>query len=204
MVVKIDITKTQGAIVLILFLIGAASLISYATQSNIITLNPAGSGPKIGSVTNQGKENEKIGPYDNHPTMENVTGGTQGKIENGNLYLIRPASQYGGGLWIQVELVNRGEIDNRYDYFKESLAVYQADTDNVQLWTNNESWTKVPETNELLSKTEKPATFQIEKRYVDNGYPLVIALENGSYLAKENYDSYPKPIHYSSIEQADY
>ena len=204
MLAKIEITKPQAGVVLILFLIGTVSLLSYATPSNTITLNPAGSGSKIGSVIDQTKENEKIGPYDNNPTLENVTGGTGGEIENGNLYFIWPNPEYGGGLWIQIELVNRKDMDNKYYSFEENIAVYQADTDNVSLWTNNEHWNKLSNQNKLLIKAGRPVTFQIEKQHVDNDYPLVITLENGSYSAKENHDTYPKPLHYSSIEQADY
>ncbi len=190
---------------MILISIGGSLFLAYAATSGTAKLSPRDdSAPNICSVTNQKRKKENIGPYDNYPSMENLTGGERGKLDNGNLFFLRPQAEYDDGLWVQVELVNRGEFYEKYENFKENISIYQANTNNSDLWTNSESWTQLANKIELLTMEGSPVTFQIPEQYVDHDYPLVVTLENGKYQTKENFDSYPGPIHYLSVDEADY
>lgn len=191
-------------LIILLLLMGGIFFVVYATSSDTAIINPTSSAPEMATVVNQTKENSKIGPYNDHPIMENVIGGSSGTIENGNLYFVQPKPQYNAGLWTQVELVNRGEIDLKYTSFSENFAVYQATTSNPDGWTNNSNWVKVPKENAFITLSGTPATFEVKSSYVDSDYPLVVALENGNYYAKENYESYPGPVHFLSVEKGGY
>lgn len=125
-------------------------------------------------------------------------------VDHGNLYLIRPSPQYRRGLWIQVELVNRWEIDNFYLVFEENVGVYRVTTDNSELWENDDYW--VPVQQENMSKSGKPIEFQVPEVYVSYDYPLVIAIDNMYYEVRpENAENVcVGAYHYVSVEEGDY
>ncbi len=205
---KFSSTKKKISLILVLALLGGIFAFAYAATSGTATIGSPSGSPDIGEVMNLTTQNENWGPKDNSPEFENnvVIGGTGGKIENGNLFFIRPDKRYVGGLWIEVELVNREEINNHFTSLTENFQVYIANDgtaeENLDI---NDNWSKLNYTeNQYLSLVGGPATFHISSDNVDNNEPLCIALESGDYFAKENYSSYPGLVHYLSIEEAGY
>ncbi|KXB05793.1 hypothetical protein AKJ52_03045 [candidate division MSBL1 archaeon SCGC-AAA382C18] len=103
-----------------------------------------------------------------------------------------------------MELVNRKKLDEKYNFFTENIAIYQATSDNPKKWENNQNWYLVPNERENLTLSGKPLTFQIKEKYIDNDYPIVLALDNGKYQVKENTETRPKPVNYLSVEEGEY
>ncbi len=196
--------KGTTPLIIILLLLGGVFSTLYANSTGTLSLNTPNNAPDMSRIINQKIDNEKIGPHDNYPSMGNVVGGTTGEIENGNVFIIWPRPEYNNGLWIQLEIVNRNELNKKYSSFTENFALYQSTTDNSANWENNQNWKTIPKENGLITLIGSPLTFQVKKEYVDNNYPIVVALENGEYQAKENYDSYPGPIHFLDIDKGAY
>lgn len=196
----------KAILAVVIALLGGIFSFAYANTSGVGAFGPTDSAPDIGAVHSATVENSDVGPNSSAPSFsENVIGGTGGQIENGNLFWIDPSPQLNTGLWIQVELVNREEVNKRFTSLSENFAVYQASVEDPSGWTGNENWNKLSSTeNTFLTLIGGPATFQIPSDNVDNNKPLVVALESGDYYAKEDYDSYPSLAHYLSIEEAGY
>ncbi len=119
--------------------------------------------------------------------------------DNGNIFLIKPAEGYSGGLWIQFELVNRAGILENYYFFTQRIGIYQASS--TQDWDKNTNW-RGPITTEKLRKFSKPLTFQIPAENVDYDRPLVVSLEDWYYRSRD--ESFLKPVHILNVEEGDY
>lgn len=199
-----EFTKGKVTLIFLLLLLGIFFSSIYATAPTTISINPQQGSPDIARIIDQQIENKKIGPYDSYPTLGSLTSENTGKIENGNLFLVWTRPQYTDGLWIQLELVNRKNLDEKYISFVENIAIYQATSNDPNEWENNHNWESIPKGNDVLKLTGSPLTFQVKKNYVENDYPIVVALDNGEYQVEDNSDPRPKPVHYLSIEEGDY
>ncbi len=189
-----------------LILLGGIFGLAYAATYGVATVTPIDSAPGIGDVIDLTTENSAVGPYDNAPSFpENVIGGTGGRIGAGNLFYIRPHAALRTGVWIQVEMVNRKDLNEYYTSFTENIAVYKfigTDADNVEQLQNNDNWQRIAGENVMLTLVGGPATFIISYDNVSHDHPLVIALDSGDYYAKEGYTSYPGVVNYCNIEEA--
>lgn len=210
-ILRIRHPRKEVALVSALILLGGIFGLAYAATSAVTTISPAGSAPDI-AVVHSCEESgyENYGPYDSYPSFpENVIGGTGGELSSGNKFFIQPRPAFSQGLWIQVEMVNRKEINKKYTSFTENFAVYQFGGDNaenVEQLKNNANWNKltVRTENSYLTLVGGPATFQIPADNCGYDKPLVVVLESGDFYAKENYSSYPGVVNYLSIEEAEY
>ncbi len=197
----------KAILIVVIALLGGIFSFAYATTSGVVSFGPTDSAADIATVHSSTVENSDVGPYSSAPSFgENVIGGTGGAIENGNMFWIEPSAQLNTGLWVQVELVNRGDVTEKFTSMTENFAVYQVESGVAkENWTRNDNWNMLTGTeNSYLTLIGGPATFQIPSENVDNDRPLVVALESGDYYAKENYDSYPSLAHYLSVEEAGY
>ena len=183
-------------VIAILALLGGIFGLAYATVSGTSVFGPGGSAPSIATV----ESNFSNGPVGNDPSWpDNIVGGTGGTIENGDLFLVTPEDQYNGGLWIQVELVNRGELNEKYTSFTENLRLYSATTASP----SSENWEAINVTeNTMVTMVGGSATFQVSSTNAENG--VAVVLESGYYFAKENYSDYPGPVNYINVEEAAY
>ncbi len=181
----------EVTIILILSLIGGIFGITYATVSGTLGISPdAQTASSIATVSTNFDNGPGGGVRPSWP--DNIVGGTGGTIENGDLFRIEPDPAFNNGFWIEVELVNRNEINQKYTSFTENLGIYYWDSG---------TWTELPE-NAVVTRSGPSATFQITSDHANDN--IVITLENGYFYAKEGYGEYPGPINHVNIDEAAY
>ncbi len=172
---KRKVLKRRNALFLVLALLGGIFALAFAATQGVAVLGPPQGAPDIGVVHDQSVENTTIGPYDTFPYFpENVIGGTGGRLSPGNIFFIEPRPQLYTGLWIQVEMVNRKEINEHWTSFTENLGLYLAVSDNSERWVWDNMWKRIDEA--YLTLVGAPATFEVSRVY--SGYAYVDNYEN--------------------------
>ena len=151
-----------------------------AKTQNILSSGSLDSAAELAKIETVGRDGygENTGPYDNKPNLNP----NENEIESGNVKIVDTTEKYDGGIWLEVDILNRKYVKDRFDNFEENIGIYVTSSQNDgKNWNVNGNWTKFAAENLTISK--QPLEFIIESDYM-NGHDvkgISVTIENGSY-----------------------
>ncbi len=188
------------------YLILIVLLLSLVGKSSTTARNTSTSEKNLANIHSTTGEFSEYGPFKESANISTIVGGSSGNINKGNFYFLKPKKATNRGLWINVELVNKDQMNEAFTSLIEKFVVYQYNPDNHDDndYENNEKWKRINEKDSsYLTLSKGHVEIDIKSKNVDSRKPLALVVKSGSFYAKESLRRYPIPIHFVELEGLD-